>query len=106
YIGFVDQEIAVGNKTVISPKMGVNTKSLSEVVVIGYGTAKRSDLTGSVSSVNAATIAKVPVVTVDQALQGRAAGVQVTNNDASFVGGVSQQQVTTNGFSGSGVPPK
>ncbi|MGI4803404.1 MAG: SusC/RagA family TonB-linked outer membrane protein [Janthinobacterium lividum] len=89
YIGFVDQEIAVGNKTVISPKMGVNTKSLSEVVVIGYGTAKRSDLTGSVSSVNAATIAKVPVVTVDQALQGRAAGVQVTNNDASPGGNIS-----------------
>ncbi|MGI4727504.1 MAG: SusC/RagA family TonB-linked outer membrane protein [Janthinobacterium lividum] len=89
YIGFVDQEIAVGNKAVISPKMGVNTKSLSEVVVIGYGTAKRSDLTGSVSSVNAATIAKVPVVPVDQALQGRAAGVQVTNNDASPGGNIS-----------------
>ncbi|RYE31498.1 MAG: SusC/RagA family TonB-linked outer membrane protein, partial [Sphingobacteriaceae bacterium] len=89
YIGFVDQEILVGNKTVISPKLGVNTKSLSEVVVIGYGTAKRSDLTGSVSSVNAATIAKVPVVTVDQALQGRAAGVQVTNNDASPGGNIS-----------------
>ncbi|MGI4749272.1 MAG: SusC/RagA family TonB-linked outer membrane protein [Janthinobacterium lividum] len=89
YIGFVDQEIAVGSKSVISPKLGVNTKSLSEVVVIGYGTAKRSDLTGSVSSVNAATIAKVPVVTVDQALQGRAAGVQVTNNDASPGGNIS-----------------
>lgn len=89
YIGFVDQEIVVGTKSVISPKLGVNTKSLSEVVVIGYGTAKRSDLTGSVSSVNAATIAKVPVVTVDQALQGRAAGVQVTNNDASPGGNLS-----------------
>ncbi|RYY29582.1 MAG: TonB-dependent receptor [Sphingobacteriaceae bacterium] len=89
YIGFADQEILVGTKTVISPKLGVNTKSLSEVVVIGYGTAKRSDLTGSVSSVNAATIAKVPVVTVDQALQGRAAGVQVTNNDASPGGNIS-----------------
>ncbi|MGI4803396.1 MAG: SusC/RagA family TonB-linked outer membrane protein [Janthinobacterium lividum] len=89
YIGFVNQEILVGSKTVINPKLGVNTKSLSEVVVIGYGTAKRSDLTGSVSSVNAATIAKVPVVTVDQALQGRAAGVQVTNNDASPGGNIS-----------------
>ncbi|RYE26859.1 MAG: SusC/RagA family TonB-linked outer membrane protein, partial [Sphingobacteriaceae bacterium] len=89
YIGFADQEIAVGNRTVISPKLGVSSKSLSEVVVIGYGTAKRSDLTGSVSSVNAATIAKVPVVTVDQALQGRAAGVQVTNNDASPGGNIS-----------------
>jgi TonB-linked SusC/RagA family outer membrane protein len=63
--------------------------NLSEVVVIGYGTAKRKDLTGSISSVNAATIEKVPVTTLDQALQGRAAGVQIVNNDASPGGNVS-----------------
>jgi TonB-dependent SusC/RagA subfamily outer membrane receptor len=59
------------------------------VVVVGYGTQKRRDLTGAVSSVNAATIAKVPVTTLDQALQGRAAGVQIVNNDAAPGGNVS-----------------
>ena len=58
-------------------------------MVIGYGTAKRKDLSGSISSINAATIEKVPVVSAEQALQGRAAGVQVTNNDGAPGGNVT-----------------
>ena len=56
---------------------------------MGYGTQKRKDVTGAVSSVSAATIAKVPVTTLDQALQGRAPGVQIINNDASPGGNIS-----------------
>ena len=52
-------------------------------MVVGYGTVKRKDLTGSVSSIGAATIESVPVPSVEAALQGRAAGVQVTNNDGA-----------------------
>jgi TonB-linked SusC/RagA family outer membrane protein len=59
------------------------------VVVIGYGTAKRKDVTGAVSSISAATIAAKPVVSVDEALQGHAAGVQVTANDGSPGGNFS-----------------
>lgn len=88
FIGYATQEAAVSGATV-NITLAVDNKSLNEVVVIGYGTAKRSDLTGSISSINAATIAKVPVVSVDQALQGRAAGVQVTNNDATPGGNLS-----------------
>ena len=89
YIGYTSQEIGVGANTSINVKLATDNKTLSEVVVVGYGTQKRTDLTGSISSVNAATIAKVPVTSLQQSLQGRAAGVQVTNNDASPGGNVS-----------------
>jgi len=89
FVGFATQEVAAGNNTTLNVSMGADHKTLNEVVVIGYGTAKRTDLTGSVSSISAATIAKVPVISVDQSLQGRAAGVQVTNNDAQPGGSVS-----------------
>src|SRR5476649_1610220 len=91
YIGYTTQEVLVGDNTVVDVKLTPNMNTLSEVAVvaIGYGTAKRSDLTGSISSVGAATIESAPVVSLDQALQGRAAGVQVTNNDASPGGNIS-----------------
>jgi TonB-linked SusC/RagA family outer membrane protein len=89
FIGYASQEVAVGGNAAVNVKLSPENKALNEVVVVGYGTSKRKDLTGSVSSVSAETIAKVPVVSVDQALQGRAAGVQVTNNDASPGGNIS-----------------
>ena len=90
YIGYVPQEVSA-KSAVVNVKLVPNINTLSEVAVvsIGYGTTRRADLTGSVSSVSAATIAKVPITSLDQALQGRAAGVQVTNNDASPGGNVS-----------------
>ncbi|HJP62409.1 MAG TPA: carboxypeptidase-like regulatory domain-containing protein, partial [Mucilaginibacter sp.] len=89
YIGFANQEVPVGGQAVVNVKMTTDNKALSEVVVVGYGTAKRKDLTGSVSSITAAQIESVPVTTLDQALQGRAAGVQIMNNDASPGGNIS-----------------
>jgi TonB-linked SusC/RagA family outer membrane protein len=83
FVGYDTQEIRVGEKTSISIVLSSNTGTLNEVVVIGYGTAKRKDVTGAVSSIGAATIAAKPVVSVDEALQGHAAGVQVTANDGS-----------------------
>lgn len=91
YTGFDTKEVAVGNSTSLAIKLSPKANTLAEVAVvsIGYGTAKRSDVTGSISSISSATIAKVPVTSLDQALQGRAAGVQVTNNDASPGGNVN-----------------
>lgn len=88
-IGFQTQEMPIGadGNVLISLKTG--RTDLNEVVVIGYGTQKRKDVTGAISSVTAATIEKVPVTTVDQALQGRAAGVQIINNDATPGGNMS-----------------
>jgi TonB-linked SusC/RagA family outer membrane protein len=88
FIGYTPQDVVV-NGTVVNVKLAPENKALNEVVVIGYGSAKRSDVTGAISSVSAATIEKVPVASLTQALQGRAAGVQVTNNDASPGGNVT-----------------
>ncbi len=90
-VGFTAQEVAVNNQTTLSVTLAVDVQSLQQVVVIGYGTQKRKDITGSVSSVSAATIEKVPVISASQALQGRAAGVQVTNNDGAPGGNISVQ---------------
>jgi len=78
HVGYKLQEIAVKNQTTLDIKLEENNNELSQVVVIGYGTVKKSDLTGSVVSVKAEDLKAVPVTSFDQALQGRAAGVQVT----------------------------
>ncbi|MEP7141992.1 MAG: TonB-dependent receptor [Ferruginibacter sp.] len=88
-IGYAGLEEKVNNRTSINVQLETTIRSLNEVVVIGYGTQRRKDITGSISSVNAATIEKVPVVSAAQALQGRAAGVQIVNNDASPGGNLS-----------------
>ena len=77
YVGYESQEVAIGNRTTIDLNLNVDTRSLSEVVVVGYGTQKRSDLTGAVSSVSGEEIKNLPVRSVNEALQGRAAGVVV-----------------------------
>ena len=82
-IGYVTQEVAVNNQTSINIHLATDVSTLQQLVVVGYGTQKRKDVTGAIASVSAATIAKVPVTTLDQAIQGRAPGVQVINNDAS-----------------------
>jgi TonB-linked SusC/RagA family outer membrane protein len=89
FVGFNAQTVTVGSSNTVNIKLASDNKSLSEVVVVGYGTAKRKDLTGSVASVSAAQIEQVPVTSVDQALQGRAAGVQVVNNDGAPGNGVT-----------------
>ena len=83
YIGFVKQNIEVGDKTNINVVLEEETTSLDEIVVIGYGVQKKSDLTGAVASVQADEIQKIPVTAVESALQGRAAGVQVSQNTGS-----------------------
>jgi TonB-linked SusC/RagA family outer membrane protein len=82
-IGYTTKEVAVGASNSYTIRLESNVSALNEVVVIGYGTAKRKDLNGAVSSINAETIAKLPVPSLDLALQGRAAGVQVTANDGA-----------------------
>ncbi len=90
-VGYGLQQIPLNNRTDITIRLIADAQALQQVVVVGYGTVKRKDLTGSVSSVTADQIAKVPVTTLDQALQGRAPGVQVTNNDGAPGGGVQVQ---------------
>jgi len=83
YIGMQPQEIALKGKTKIEVVLEDNAVTLSDIVVIGYGTAKKKDLTGAVSSVQGDVLAKVPVTGAAQALTGRLAGVQITTADGS-----------------------
>jgi TonB-linked SusC/RagA family outer membrane protein len=89
YVGYDSYEVDVKGKNAADVEMKLRASILNEIVVIGYGTQKRKDVTGSISSVTSSQIEKVPVSTLDQAMQGRAAGVQVINNDASPGGNVS-----------------
>ena len=89
YVGYDSYEVSVAGKTSVDAVLKINNSSLNEVVVIGYGTSKRKDLSGSISSVNAAIIEKMPVISAAQALQGRASGVQIVNNDGSPGGNIS-----------------
>ena len=82
YIGMESQEVPIkGN--VINVSLQNVDKSLDEVVVIGYGTAKRKDITGSISSVKAEELASIPVSSVAEAISGKLAGVQVTTTEGS-----------------------
>ena len=79
YIGFVKQEILVGNQTVINLTMKEDTQQIEEVVVVGYGVVRKSDLTSAVSSISTKTFQDQPVYRVQQIFEGRSAGVAVTN---------------------------
>jgi TonB-linked SusC/RagA family outer membrane protein len=80
YLGYSPQTVNVGGRTVINVVMKEDSKLLDEVVVIGYGTMKKSDLTGAVTSVKSDAIQRSVPTSLDQVLQGRAAGVQVQQN--------------------------
>jgi TonB-linked SusC/RagA family outer membrane protein len=80
YIGFVSQEVEVGNKSVVNVTMQEDAASLSEVVVVGYGTQKKSQTTGAITQVSAKQINEMPITNLGQALQGRAAGVDVSQS--------------------------
>ena len=89
YIGYVTQEVPINNRTTLDVTLVEDTKALSEVVIIGYGTVKKSDLTGSVATVNSREIKAFPVASVDQALTARATGINVTQASGAPGGGVT-----------------
>ena len=88
-IGFVTQEVAIKGQTTFAVALRTDVQALSDVVVVGYGTQRREDLTGSISSVSAKEINQSVATTADQALQGRVAGVVVTQNSGQPGGGVA-----------------
>lgn len=83
YLGYKTQEIAVGNKTRIDVSLEADDNVMDEVVVVGYGAMKRSDLTGSVASVSSKDIEGYKSGTVMEALGGQIAGVQITATDGT-----------------------
>ncbi|MFA5330369.1 MAG: TonB-dependent receptor [Prolixibacteraceae bacterium] len=80
FIGLQSQEIAVNNKTTINVVLTTSSENIDEVVVVGYGTQKKSVVTGAISSVKAKDLEKVAPSRIDQALQGRVSGVTIASN--------------------------
>jgi TonB-linked SusC/RagA family outer membrane protein len=81
FIGYVKREEPIKSRVLVNIAMKAEINNLNEVVVVGYGSTKRKDLTGSVAAVNMADFEKAPVKSFDEALGGRIAGVQVSSND-------------------------
>lgn len=78
FIGYSPMDVAIAGRSVVNAAIVASAIVMEEVVVVGYGTQQRRDVTGSVASVNAEDLTPVPTASVDQTLQGRVAGVQVT----------------------------
>src|SRR5690606_23829245 len=84
FIGSATQEKAVGANSVIDVKLGTDSKSLDEVVVVGYGTQKRANLTGAVSTVDTEVLQSRPVTDVGRALQGTTPGLSITTSSGAI----------------------
>src|SRR6186713_1192064 len=80
YLGFTAQEVSINNRGQLAVALTPQENSLQDVVVVGYGTQRKSDVTGSLTSISAKTIQERPAQNVLQAIQGKAAGVQVSTN--------------------------
>lgn len=82
YVGYASQEIKVGSETNLAITLGAKVNAVDEVVVVGYGTQKRKDVTGSVTSVPKDRFSMLPVTNVMQAVQGAAAGINITTTSS------------------------
>ena len=103
-IGYKTQEIPINSRTVINIVLETDEELLDEVVVVGYGTLRKSDLTGSVSSVKINKREAAQVASLDKLLQGHVAGVQVTTGNAAPGGAVNVKIRGTSSFNGTGEP--
>lgn len=104
FIGYVSQEIKVGTQTNFSVKLEEDVSTLDEVVVVGYGEMRRADLTSAQTSVSSDQIQKTVNTTIEQAIQGRAAGVYITQNTGAPGGGISVAIRGVNSINGSNEP--
>ena len=80
FLGYATKEIPVDGREEINIVLETDQESLDEVVVVGYGTQRKSDLTGAVSTVSSKSIQEMPVTNPEQALAGKAAGVNISTN--------------------------
>lgn len=104
YVGMETQEQAIGNKSNIRLTLKSATSTLSDVVIIGYGSVKRTDLTGAVQRISREDLLKDAPVNALQALQGKIAGVNVTQNDGAPGAGLSIRVRGSNSFLGGTEP--
>lgn len=100
YVGYKSQSVTVKKAGLLDVRLDEDAQMLNEVVVVGYGAMKRSDLTGAVSSINEEAIKQGVNTSIEQAMQGRIAGVQVTQNSGAPGGGISVQIRGINSLNG------
>ena len=105
FVGMKTQEVLIGNKSAINVVLEEATIGLEEVVAVGYGTQRRREVTGSISSVTSKDVTAVSIISPDQALQGRTAGVQVMQSNGAPGGAVQVQIRGVNSTSSSGTQP-
>ena len=103
-VGYQTKTVAVGNQTELTITLDENISGLSDVVVIGYGTTRKRDLTGSVSQVNTEQLESAPVYDIGEALKGHSSGVQVTNNSGAPGGRIQVRIRGGNSMIGSNTP--
>lgn len=104
FVGYEPKDVVLGNRTTVNVALATNNQTLNEVVVVGYGQVRKSDLTGSVSTVPMEEIRKVAVTSLDQQLQGRAAGVQITQNSSAPGGATTIRIRGSNSIQGDNEP--
>ncbi len=104
YVGYASQEVTPGARTTIDIQLKAEQTMLDELVVIGYGSTKKRNVLGAVSKVDNTELTRMPVAGVDQALQGRVAGVQVTQNTGAPGEGVAVRIRGTGSISSSNSP--
>ncbi|MFZ4771975.1 MAG: SusC/RagA family TonB-linked outer membrane protein, partial [Ferruginibacter sp.] len=103
-VNFQSQDFVIGNATKIDVKLERQTGSLDDVVVIGYGTVRKRDVTGAVTSVDLNKVGEVPLTSIDQALAGRAGGVQINQSSGQAGSGTSIRIRGGNSLNGSNEP--
>ncbi len=89
YVGYKTQTININGRTTLNISLETDVSVLNDVVVIGYGTQRKKDVTGAIASISADDLTSNPLASVDQALQGKLSGVSITNNSGDPGGGVS-----------------
>ncbi|WP_228527481.1 SusC/RagA family TonB-linked outer membrane protein [Pararhodonellum marinum] len=104
FVGFLNQEILIGNRSNIDVTLQVDAKTLGEVIVVGYGTITKGDLTGNVASLKGSEIQNMPTPNFQEALQGRMAGVFVESSSGKVGEGVKVRVRGTTSISGGNDP--
>lgn len=104
FVGYLKEEVPVNNKTTADITLKVDQKALDEVVVVGYGTQRKIETTGSIASVKASDLVQTPVVNLAQGLQSRISGVQINQNSGSPGGNISVRIRGTNSINGTSEP--
>jgi TonB-linked SusC/RagA family outer membrane protein len=104
FIGYMTEEVSIGNRSVIDVSLKLEVMDLKEVVVVGYGTQEKRDITGSVSQVKSQVLEKSPVYNLEQSLKGRVSGIQVVQNSGTPGGRIEVRVRGGNSMVGSNDP--